>query len=884
MAKRSYSKKKPAKTLKIRLTRAQELNSLYRLAEIAQADSAEGNGLQRMAEEISIVSDFPMIAIELYVESTQKMTLAATHGIDPSDKPLDPGETLAERVLKSEQPLHEKDPVEGFWKERNARSVSAFPLVIGKKCIGVLSLGHPETVETDDPWRRWIEGAAAWVAFTCALNRQIEKKGTQVSDAVEPSSKRVFAQDELTQLPNPEVFKFLLGQSLARSRRSKAMVAVLFLDLDRFMTFRETHGDVIADNIINQVGVRLRRNVREGDAVARWAEDQFIWLISSLQNLDSVAMVAEKMLAVVSRPLEVEDKTHQLTVSIGISLYPFDGAETENLIKHSVAAMRRSKELGRNQYCFYSDEVNSKVAEQLALKRQLKDSLERKEFILHFQPIVSVATGKLESVEAFLRWRSPEGRLLFPDEFIFLSEDTGLIAPLDLWVLKTACAQIKRWDSKGVRVPRLSINLSKRFFKQPDFLDRMIAILKEANVKPDRLELELTERSIMENSQQSAQVLSQLNELGLHIAIDDFGTGDFLLSFLRRLPIGTIKIDPVFLRNANTNQESASMVSGIISLAHALGLRVVAEGVEKESELSFLRQQNCDAYQGHLFSPPVAADALESVVRKIEPKAAHGKPKQDDSLPWPVTAAIAEPAPTPEPIMVMQPRVLQPTPLKSTLLVPPHLDRLPDANTYAVACYNCRGRFDAIATAWCSCFASERTLICPSCMNCFCRASLEYKIDFWADAPRQMWDRRISEEAENESLKPNPTTEFAKHPLILIVDDEIQILKKASKSLEGLGLGVIVATNGEEGLKMAKLYNPEVILSDALMPKMDGREMCRQLKSDPNYKKTRVVIMSSLYTSGKHKSGAFRDFRIDEFLQKPVDFNVLRTLLEKYLS
>src|SRR5262249_10167511 len=204
--------------------------------------------------------------------------------------------------------------------------------------------------------------------------------------------------------------------------------------------------------------------------------------------------------------------------------------------------------------------------------------------------------------------------------------------------------------------------------------------------------------------------------------------------------------------------------------------------------------------------------------------------------------------------------------------------------TYVVACYNCRGRFDAIATAWCSCFAAERTLICPSCMNCFCRASLEYKIDFWADAPRQMWDRRLNEEAENENLKPNPTTEFAKHPLILIVDDEIQILKKATKSLEGLGLGVIVATNGEEGLKMAKLYNPEVILSDALMPKMDGREMCRQLKADPNYKKTKVVIMSSLYTSGKHKSGAFRDFRIDEFLQKPVDFNVLRTLLEKYLS
>src|SRR5262249_21083399 len=273
----------------------------------------------------------------------------------------------------------------------------------------------------------------------------------------------------------------------------------------------------VADNIINQVGVRLRRNVREGDAVARWAEDQFIWLISSLQNLDSVAMVAEKMLAVVSRPLEVENTTHQLTVSIGISLYPFDGAETEILIKHSIAAMQRCKELGRNQYCFHSDEVNSKVMEQLALKRQLKESLERKEFILHFQPIVSISTGKLESVEAFLRWRSPEGRLLFPDEFVFLSEDTGLIAPLDLWVLKTACAQIKRWDSKGVRVPRLSINLSKRFFKQPDFLDRIITILKEANLKPDRLELELTERSIMENSQQSAQVLSQLNELGLHI-------------------------------------------------------------------------------------------------------------------------------------------------------------------------------------------------------------------------------------------------------------------------------------------------------------------------------------------------------------------------------
>lgn len=905
MPRRASKKKIP----KLKLTRPQELNALYRIMEISQSGHTLDSTLEMIAIDISMTTQFPLVAIEQYDAASQTLQVKAARGFESNPGIFSASKSVAGAVSTSAKMVHQVPVSDEFWKEKGAQTYYGFPLVAGKRCIGTLSFGHSEEVEMEANLEKWADGVASFLASFLQWNLATEAKPREKKAPQLPASPKA-GQDELTQLPNAELFRFMLTQALSRSRRTKEMVAVLFIDLEGYRDFKANAGQEAANSIIKQVAERIRRNVREGDTVARWSEDQFIWLISSLQNMDNVAMVAEKMLAVIQRPVTVEEKTLTMTTSIGISLYPYDGGDTETLVKHSQTALVRAKELGTNMYHFYSEAINAKVFGQLNLKRQLREGLDRHEFVLHYQPVVKTDTGEIDAVEAFVRWQNPDGTLTYPSEFVLLSEDTGLIALLDQWVLKTACEQAARWESMISKPIRVSVNVSQRLFGQEDFVERVTEIIAQTGIRPDHLELELMEQTMVADPERSVQLLSRLKEIGVGVAIDNFGTTGFSLSQLKKFPISVLKVDPHFVRDS-ANTPSKSLVSGIISMAHALNMRVVGKGIEKDTELNLLRSSKCDCYQGNLFSPPIANKALEDILRKHMAKPVTKAKKVDEAMPWPVTAApVEEVKPTPKPVARKHPESEQlpwpvsaavaesvemtpitappPAPVQrtssATLMMPRNLDRIPDARKYMITCYNCRNKYDAMETTWCSCLTSERTFICPSCLKCFCRASLEYKIDFWAEAPRSMWDRRVKEEAEFSTIKMNPAPEEVKRPLVLIVDDEIPILSMAASAVERLGFGVVTGINGEEALELAKQYRPQVILSDALMPRMDGREMCRLLKQDPVLQKIKVIIMSSLYYSGKQRSGAFREFRIDEYLQKPVDFYVLKSLLEKFLT
>lgn len=674
--------------------------------------------------------------------------------------------------------------------------------------------------------------------------------------------------DELTHLPNSALFRSLLNQAIARARRTKENMAVVYLDLDHFKSVRKDVGTVQGQNIIRQVAERLRRNVREGDTIARWGDDRFMWLISNMKRMDDVAILAEKMLAIVNRPLFLDGKEYILSTSIGISVFPFDGADSETLIRVAETALIRAKELGGNAYQFYAEEVNTRVQEELILKRQLYESLHRHEFVVHYQPVMDEA-GKIASVEALVRWRSPNGNLIYPGQFLVQSEDTGLIAPLDEYVISTACAQVKAWNLPGLR---LVANVSDYLFHQEEDLSPKIqAILEASGLPAELLELELKESSVAENPEDAILKIQKLRDMGVHVSIGDFGTAGLSFHFLKRFT--GLAVDSSVVRD--------SSFRAVVALAHGLKLRVTAKGIESEADLALVKSEHCEYYQGSIFSLPVPAQECEQLLRKKEePLRTRRVPKkalETDYLPWPVQAAVIDlPA-----VKVLAEvgeirRAAEPVPIRLP-------ETISDTTPYPITCFNCQERFNVLEAEWCSCLVSERTFVCPACKKCFCKSKLQFKLSFWTDAPQSVWDRRIRDEKELDELEPNPTPDKVSRPLILIVDDEAPILRTAIRAIKGMGYDAVHAADGAQGLKFARLYVPNLILSDALMPKMDGREMCRQIKNDPFMADMKVVIMTSLSARAKDRSGAFREFKVDDYLQKPLEYDTLRSILQRFL-
>jgi diguanylate cyclase (GGDEF)-like protein len=425
--------------------------------------------------------------------------------------------------------------------------------------------------------------------------------------------------DTLTGLPNRHLFKEQLNHAIACAQRGGHGLVVLSLDLDRFKRVNETLGHGGGDHLLKDAAARLVKSLRTADyvarderdgihhCVARPGGDEFAVLLSIDQTEDA-AKVARRLLDGLSDPFVVDASEIIVSASIGIAVYPLDGEDADALLKNADAAMHHAKEHGKNNYQFYNGEMNSSARERLALESDLHRALERNEFTLHYQPKVDLLDGTIVGVEALIRWRHPERGLVSPAQFIPLAEETGLIIALGEWVLQSACAQIREWDDGGHTPVPVAVNISAKQFLQRDIAETVMRALQEHDVPAHLLELEITESTAMSNVEATSTTLRELKALGVHIAIDDFGTGYSSLSYLKRLPIDSLKIDRSFVTGLPGDQDDASIAQAVITMAHALRLKVVAEGVENKAQLDFMSANECDEMQGFYFSRPLPAE------------------------------------------------------------------------------------------------------------------------------------------------------------------------------------------------------------------------------------------------------------------------------------
>jgi diguanylate cyclase (GGDEF)-like protein/PAS domain S-box-containing protein len=412
--------------------------------------------------------------------------------------------------------------------------------------------------------------------------------------------------DALTGLANRRLFAEHLTLALALAQRRRRLVAVLFLDLDHFKVVNDSLGHSVGDELLKQISSRLKAAVREGDTVARVGGDEFTIVLQDLQRKDDAAVVAEKVLRKVAEPAQVGGHRLYVTTSIGITTFPEDGEDAETLLKNADNAMYRAKAEGRNTYHISTEELSRWVQERMTLESGLHLAMERNEFELFYQPQIDIRTMKISGMEALLRWRHPERGIITPSEFISVAEDRGYIVVIGDWVLRTACQQAVKLRESGHENVRVSVNLSARQFREVSLASRVEAVIRETNLDPRLLELEITESVAVENVELTLGVLTQLRSLGISIAIDDFGTGHSALSYLKRFPIDTLKIDRSFVEDL-PEPADAAIVRAVVQLAQGLGLRVVAEGVETKEQLDFLRDVGCAEVQGFYFGSPIPA-------------------------------------------------------------------------------------------------------------------------------------------------------------------------------------------------------------------------------------------------------------------------------------
>jgi diguanylate cyclase (GGDEF)-like protein/PAS domain S-box-containing protein len=430
----------------------------------------------------------------------------------------------------------------------------------------------------------------------------------------EEQIKHLAYHDALTGLPNRLLFKDRLTVALSHAQRNGSRLAVLFLDLDRFKVINDSLGHNIGDQLLQAVAARVQSCVRESDTVARLGGDEFTLLLPNLSRSDDAAPVAQKLLEAVRYPFHIEGREFFITTSIGVSLYPEDGLDAETLIKNADTAMYQAKEQGRDNYQLFNAYINARALQRIALEHGLRRALTNDELAVHYQPIFDFRSGRISGMEALLRWNHPEMGSIPPGMFIPLAEANGVMVPIGTWAMRAACRQAREWHEAGFKNLSLAVNLSVCQLQQPDLVQRVREILDETQIQPRMLELEITESSAMQSPETSVRTLYELKKLGVRISLDDFGTGHSSLSYLKRFPIDTLKIDQSFVRDITTDPDTASIVSAIIAMARSLRLKVIAEGVEFSEQANFLRRYNCDQMQGYLIKPPVpAAEFLELI-------------------------------------------------------------------------------------------------------------------------------------------------------------------------------------------------------------------------------------------------------------------------------
>ncbi|WP_297447090.1 EAL domain-containing protein [Acidiferrobacter sp.] len=422
--------------------------------------------------------------------------------------------------------------------------------------------------------------------------------------------------DALTGLPNRLLLSDRLDQALVQARRAGDRVALLFLDLDGFKTINDSLGHATGDLVLKAVAQRLTTSLRATDTVARQGGDEFVVVLTGLATLEAVDQVTQKLLTNLIAPYSVQDRILYVGASMGITVFPDDGVDRDTLLKNCDIAMYRAKEAGGNTRLFFAPTMNQEVVAKQSLSTDLHQALARDEFRLYYQPVVDLVSGAVVGLEALIRWQHPMQGLLSPSRFITLAEETGLIVPIGEWVLTSACAQWQAWAKAGIDAPPIAVNLSARQFRDSRLVATLTRLLKESDMPPDRLVLEITESMVMGNVDMVIETLRAMRATGLKIAIDDFGTGYSSLSYLKRLPVSILKIDQSFVRDIMTDASDAAVVTAIINLAHSLHLTVIAEGVETEAQRSFLRERGCDHYQGYYFSKPRPAPEVAALLKE----------------------------------------------------------------------------------------------------------------------------------------------------------------------------------------------------------------------------------------------------------------------------
>lgn len=420
--------------------------------------------------------------------------------------------------------------------------------------------------------------------------------------------------DALTNLPNRTLFDQELANALKKAGRTNKMLAVMFLDLDRFKTINDSLGHAVGDLLLKSVVERLKRCLREQDLVARWGGDEFTLLLPEISCRKDASAIAQRILNVLKPSFKLEKHHLHISSSIGIAVFPDDGTDADILLKNADTALYWVKEKGRNSYQHYASSLNSQARKLLGLENDLHYALEKQEFALYYQPIIDVATGKIVKLEALLRWQHSRLGIVSPELFIPIAEENGLIIAIGEWVLQTACAQTKAWQKKDLSSVRVAVNLSARQFYNHDLVSTVKKILQQTNLNPRSLELEVTETATMRNTKLAKQILLDLNQMGISLSMDDFGTGYSSLSYLKDFPFNTIKIDRSFIKDLNVDSSNLAIIDAITTLGKGLNLQIVAEGVETEQLKNLLETLHCDYMQGYFFSPPVTVTEVTDLM------------------------------------------------------------------------------------------------------------------------------------------------------------------------------------------------------------------------------------------------------------------------------
>ena len=509
---------------------------------------------------------------------------------------------------------------DGVRRWSSAREIYGFPLAI---LVGLAQDEQLAAVEKNSAVYLWraAAGSLAIVLFTALLGRMSWQLAQ--SRARESESKLAHAQrieylayhDGLTGLPNRSMFSKLLSQRISEARRYDRELAVAFLDLDRFKQINDTLGHEAGDQLLQEVAVRLQGCVRDSDTVARLGGDEFVVLLPELEDGKLAATVAHKILGVLAKPFTLIGHEFRITASIGISVYPRDGQDEQTLTKNADIAMYQAKAEGKNNFQFYSEQLNANSLERLTLESSLRHALERDEFRLYYQAKRDIRTGCISGMEALLRWEHPDLGTVTPMQFIPIAEETGLIVPIGKWVLKTACLQSVAWQNEGLPPFGIAVNMTERQFLDESLLQDLASILKSTGMNPQLLELELTESLLIRDVENTLRILTGLKSLGIRIAVDDFGTGYSSLATLQRFPLDTVKIDRSFIGDLVGPAEDSGLADAIISMGKSLSLTVIVQGVETKEQADFLRAHACDELQGFYFNRPLPANQFAQLMR-----------------------------------------------------------------------------------------------------------------------------------------------------------------------------------------------------------------------------------------------------------------------------